>query len=185
VGISTPVNITVIPPPPGPVITAQPGTRNVQQGGGVVFCVRVEGARPMNYQWLFNGTPIDGATNTYLILNGVQTNNAGDYAVIITNPWGSTNSLSAVLNVNPPPQPCGNTNAVAALYFPNLELMDPGVPLITINATNLSAVQIYWTSNCLSWTPLLALTNYGGTLYFADPDALNQPFRMYRAVAVP
>ena len=54
-----------------------------------------------------------------------------------------------------------------------------------MNAGKLAAVQIYWTSNCLSWTPLFTLTDCGGTLYLADPNALGQPFRWYWAVTAP
>ena len=62
-------------------------------------------------------------------------------------------------------------------------MLDLGVPLISINVTNVTVVRIDWSSNLLDWTPLLTLTNDGNTLYFTDPDAVNQPSRFYRAVA--
>jgi hypothetical protein len=44
-------------------------------------------------------------------------------------------------------------------------------------------VNIEWSSNCLTWNPLLTLTNNGGMLYFVDSDAVNWPRRFYRAVS--
>jgi hypothetical protein len=185
IGVSPPINLVVQPPPPKPVIIVQPAGQNVQRGSGVILRVQADGPPSMHYQWQFNGMPINGATNTYVILNNVQTNDAGSYMVIVTNPWGSTDSQSAVLSVNPVAQPGGDTNGPAAVFFSNLEFWDPGIPLVSINATNLAVVRIDWSSNCLSWVPLLTLTNCGYPLYFADPDAFRQPRRFYRAVPVP
>jgi hypothetical protein len=66
-----------------------------------------------------------------------------------------------------------------------VEILDPGVPLISVNVTNINVVNIEWSSNFLAWNQLLALTNEGGVLYFADPDAVNCPRRFYRAVGQP
>ena len=38
---------------------------------------------PLSYQWQFDGTNIDGATNTTLTLNDVQSSQAGNYAVLV------------------------------------------------------------------------------------------------------
>ncbi len=43
---------------------------------------------------------MSGATDAALTLNNVQTNQAGNYAVVITNAWGSVTSSVAVLTVN-------------------------------------------------------------------------------------
>jgi hypothetical protein len=66
-----------------------------------------------------------------------------------------------------------------------MEMLGPGVPLISVNVTNINVVNIEWSSNFLTWIPLLTLTNNGGGLYFVDPDAVNWPQRFYRAVAQP
>ena len=54
---------------------------------------------PFSYQWNFNGTNIDGATNVSLVLANVQTNQAGSYSVTITNTFGGLTSSNAVLSV--------------------------------------------------------------------------------------
>jgi sugar lactone lactonase YvrE len=50
-----------------------------------------------SFQWQFDGTNIDGATNATLTLTDVQTNEAGSYSVIVSNLAGSTTSSNAVL----------------------------------------------------------------------------------------
>jgi hypothetical protein len=185
IGFSIPVSFTVTPPPPKPAIAEQPASQSVRPGGGACFRLRACGPQPLHYQWQFNAAPIGGATSTFLILNNVQTNQAGNYSVTVTNQWGSTTSAPAILSINSAAPPPGNTNDPPSMYFPNLEILDPGVPLVSLNAVNLTVMRIDWSSNCVSWTPWLTLTNNGDTLYFADPDALTQPRRYYRAVALP
>jgi hypothetical protein len=185
IGISSPVSFTVAPPPPKPALVEQPAGQNVHLGSGFAFRVRADGPQPLHYQWQFNGVPIGGATGTFLLLDNAQMANAGSYTVMVTNQWGSTGSEPAVLSVNPAAQPPGNTNGPPSLYLSGMEVLDPGVPLVSVNATNITVVRIDWSSNCLGWTPLLTLTNNGDTLYFADPDAASQPRRFYRAVTQP
>jgi hypothetical protein len=61
-----------------------------------------EGGAPavdLNYQWQFDGTNMDGATNASLTLADVQTNEAGTYTVIVSNLVGSITSSNATLAV--------------------------------------------------------------------------------------
>jgi hypothetical protein len=82
-----------------PFITAQPGNHFAQPGKNVTFTVGVSGSSPLSYQWTFNGANLPAGTNASLVLNGVQLNQAGSYAVTISNPYGTTNSASATLSV--------------------------------------------------------------------------------------
>ena len=93
-----------------PAIITQPTNQTVTAGGTANFSVTASGTAPLSYQWAFNGTNIVGATNTILTLTNVQLNQAGNYAVLVTNLFGSILSSNAVLTVNSPP---------------------PGVPVIT------------------------------------------------------
>ncbi len=185
IGISTPVSFTVAPPPPIPVFINQPASQNVHLGNIAVFYEQTGGAGPINCQWLFNGAPIAGATNTFLILSNVQPASAGSYTVMATNQLGSAVSQSAILSVNVAMNPNVNPNNQPSLSLPSMAMLDSGVPLISVNVTNINVVNIEWSSNFQTWNPLLALTNDGGNLYFMDPDAVNCLQRFYRAVAQP
>lgn len=57
------------------------------------------GAAPLAYQWLLNGTNLDGATNPTLPLPAVQATNAGNYQVIVSNSFGVATSLPAPVTV--------------------------------------------------------------------------------------
>ena len=86
-----------------PSIAAQPTNQTVVVGGNAAFQVSAAGTTPLNYQWMFNGAPITGATASALALNNVKTNQAGGYGVIVTNAVGSITSVLANLTVLVPP----------------------------------------------------------------------------------
>jgi hypothetical protein len=84
-------------------IQTQPQNLTVTQGQTASFSVVTSGTAPFSYQWYFNGTNVSGATNVTLTLTNVQTNNAGSYAVMVNNNWGSATSAVATLTVYVPP----------------------------------------------------------------------------------
>ena len=100
-----------------------------------------------------------------------------------TNQWGATVSAAANLNLDLTVPPAGDPNGPPSVYLSSVEIQDSGVPLSSVNVTNVTVVRIDWSSNLLGWTPLLTLTNGGNTLYFTDPDMASQPRRYYRAMA--
>ncbi len=89
-----------------PTIMADPAGTSVLPGTNAFFTVTAAGSRPLNYQWLVNGTPLEGETNVSLTLTNVQYSQSGNgYSVIVTNGGGSVTSASALLNViDTPPQ---------------------------------------------------------------------------------
>jgi hypothetical protein len=91
--------------PSAPVIYLQPTNQTIIASQTVTMTVGAYGTAPLGYQWSFGGSPIGAATNSSLVLTNVQQTQAGSYTVQVTNIVGSTNSLAAILTVNPPP-PC-------------------------------------------------------------------------------
>ncbi|MGA2786622.1 MAG: LamG-like jellyroll fold domain-containing protein [Verrucomicrobiota bacterium] len=93
------------PLPIPPSITTQPTNQTVYEGQSATFKVATRGMPPLSCQWNFDGTNIAGATNPMLMLTNVQLSQAGNYAVLVSNAYGSVLSTNAVLTVNPLP-PC-------------------------------------------------------------------------------
>jgi hypothetical protein len=54
----------------------------------------------LSFQWLFNGTNLAGATNSFLTLSNVQATQAGTYWVVVSNAYGIATSSNAFLGVN-------------------------------------------------------------------------------------
>jgi pectate lyase len=83
-----------------PLITAPLPDQNVAVSNSVTFTVFAEGSAPLRYQWYFNtNTPIANATNATYTIATVLTNQAGKYAVIVTNNFGAATSSVATLTV--------------------------------------------------------------------------------------
>ena len=88
-------------PAPSPVTIAnQPVSQAVALGTSVSFSVSAGGTPPLTYQWNFNGADIPGATNAVFTINAAQSTNAGEYAVLVSNPVDSALSSNADLSVN-------------------------------------------------------------------------------------
>lgn len=98
-GAATSVVATLTVTPAAPGLTLQPVSRTVTAGNATTFIVRALGSEPLRYQWRWNGLALAGATSTNLSLPNVQTSNAGQYSVIVTNDFGSATSSNAVLTV--------------------------------------------------------------------------------------
>ncbi len=119
-----------------PFITAQPQNLSVVSGASATFSVTAIGTPPLRYQWNFNGTNLLGATNSSLMIASVQPTNAGNYAVTVTNAYGSTNSASAELTIVPPSGGYvifANNNNSATKIFTNSAV---GGPVTGLTGTN-------------------------------------------------
>ena len=93
-----------------PAISAQPQDLTVALGATAAFSVGALGDAPLSYQWSFNGTAIAGATGSGYAKANVQMADAGQYLVVISNPFGSVTSAGAALYVVPtnPTKPSTN-----------------------------------------------------------------------------
>jgi len=87
-----------------PIITNQPTNVTTAAYSLVTFAVSAGSPVPMEFQWRFNGRPIPGATNSTLVLQNVQPSDAGEYDVVVMNPFNSTNSAKAKLTILMPVQ---------------------------------------------------------------------------------
>jgi hypothetical protein len=89
-----------------PVITSQPQGQTVTEGSSASFYIWASGSAPLRYQWCFNGTNLDGATNASFIISNAQTNQTGIYSAVVSNSYGAATSSNALLSVlYVPPSP--------------------------------------------------------------------------------
>ncbi len=94
-------NVAVVQVPSGtaPTIVANPVPGLVSVGGSNSFRVQVIGSLPLAYQWLKNGSDINGATAAALTLTSIQKADEADYSVVVTNAFGAATSTLAHLAV--------------------------------------------------------------------------------------
>ena len=84
-------------------ITSQPRNRNVARGATAKFSVTAPSPNPpIRYQWRFNGSASEEATNSSLTLTNAQSVHEGDYSVVVTDQFESVTSNPAVLRVGDP-----------------------------------------------------------------------------------
>jgi hypothetical protein len=86
-----------------PAITAEPLTQTAVAGAPVTLTVSAGGDPPLSFQWVNGLGPISGATAWLLNWPQIGDDDAGNYTVIVSNPWGSTTSSVATLTVLDPP----------------------------------------------------------------------------------
>ncbi len=88
--------------PRTPTILTPPADQTAVIGSSASFSVDALGTAPLAYQWGFNGTnAIAWATEAALQLTNVQPDQAGAYAVVITNTFGAVTSPPTWLSVVP------------------------------------------------------------------------------------
>ena len=88
--------VTVVSPV---AIVDQPVSQTVVSGSNTAFTVSATGSVPLTYQWSHDGVAIPGANLSTYAIPVVQTNDAGEYTVVITNDVNSVTSTPALLTV--------------------------------------------------------------------------------------
>ncbi len=145
--------------PAAPSILTQPTNQTVIVSNNVTLSVSACGVGQLRYQWQHASTNLPSATNSFLALTTVRTNDSGNYAVVITNNAGAITSQVAVLTVFP----------FGIITDPNLNALVMSLlgkttcdvsALDLINLTNLYAAN----ANVTNLTGLAAATNLT-TLY--------------------
>ena len=129
--------LTVYSPP---VITVQPISQTVGVGSNFTVSVTATGNPAPGYQWNKDGVDIPGATDTSFTVTGAQANDAGGYAVVLTNMYGAATSAVANISVlyyapTITSQPVGQTLLVGS----NFTLM--------VSATGTDPLAYQWRKN--------------------------------------
>lgn len=121
---NTPTTLVVQPA----VITTQPQSSEILYPSGTAhFIAAATGTGTLGYQWLKNGFPltdvgnITGSTTTALTVSSVGLGDAANYALVVTNSFGSQTSIVATLTVLAAPPAgsfaeCAMTNQALAYW---------------------------------------------------------------------
>ncbi len=157
-----------------PALNPSPPNQAVLSGTNVTFSVAPTGTAPFTYQWTFDGTNISGATNSLFSLTAVQTTNAGNYAVVVSNVVGSVISTPAILTVTVRPFQLG---AATTFANGNVQLVFSGAPG--------SQYVIQASSNLVDWLPLATLLDSTNPVTYLDTNAMPLVNRFYRVVTSP
>lgn len=146
-----------------PAITTHPSSQTNSIGANVTFSVVATGAVPLAYQWLFFGTNLSGATTNSYSLSNIQSANAGDYSVVITNSFGSITSHIATLTVLTIPTITNPPQSIAVNLGENATF--------TVGASGLAPLSYQWRFNTMN---ISGATNTAYTRTNAQPaDAGN------------
>jgi hypothetical protein len=179
-----------------PQISVQPQTQTIDALGSASFTVLPDGTPPFTYQWLRNGTPIQGANAATFSLSNAVTANSGTYTVIVSNSISFIDSSNAVLEVISPTNPptalsalldyTNNGTVVVTLSELVTEqtaanaanyTIDDGVSVLSVNVVTNTSETNYTTTVILTTSPITeesTLTIKGLTDQFGNTQTNSQ-----------
>ncbi len=94
-----------------PRIVTGPVGKRVRPGDTLILDVVAAGDPPLTYQWYKNGQPLEGEQSASLRLDRIELGDAGSYSVQVANPAGLRSSEPALVTLNLPTWPFGDTFA--------------------------------------------------------------------------
>lgn len=77
----------------------------VAQGGLLSLSATAGGLAPLTYQWMKDGVAVPGAAQSSLRIFAFQPSDAGNYALVVTNPYGWTMTQSVTVSLDTDPVP--------------------------------------------------------------------------------
>ncbi len=140
-----------------PSIVSQPANYATIAGGSASFSVTAQSVYPLSYQWLQNGAPLAGQTNSLLSLTALTTNLTGaSYQVVVSNQYGVVTSA-------PPAQLTVTLTAVAPVVISSpanvTGFVNGNVTFAPVVASGTQPFSFQWYNNGAA----LAGGNFGGT----------------------
>ncbi len=173
---SSTATLTVLVPP---AIATQPQNAAVIAGQSATFSVSAIGTSPLRYLWRFGSTNVSSGTNATLSLTNVQSSQAGNYSVVITNSLGSVTSAVATLTVYVAPTITWQPQSQTAIQGQNM--------LLSVAASGTAPFGYQWQATNSASGGFTNLTNGGQTsgastniLQIANVTASNALF--YRVI---
>lgn len=146
-------------------VLSPPVNQLLNVGSNVTFSVRATGTSPLTYKWLYNGTPIVGATTAALVVTNAGYDQIGFYSVVVSNA-------------------CTTTNLTATLSFLDLK-MYAELTLAGPVGTKYEVQYLNDIHNTNEWRTLATVTLPNSPYLWFDVESGTLPKRFYRAVLVP
>jgi hypothetical protein len=139
----------------------------------IVLFSDVIGEAPLSYQWQFNGTNIDGATNAWLALTNLPFSAAGGYWCMASNSFGAATNLIGILSV---------IRSTPSFNSAAMTFTSSGFSLELDHLSSHGPVIIYTTTDLINWLPIFTNPPVLGSFQFLDSGAASMPYLFYRAV---
>lgn len=170
-----------------PLITAHPQGGKASVNKPIKLTVSADGRQPISYQWTKNGTPIAGSQSEVLSIANPTGNDAGSYAVIVSNPAGEVVSQPAIIHF-------GDAPAITRLSSPASISKNHGL-LVWVEASGESSLEYIWNWNGIAidqtknrWTFIQGLNpdNPGSISVTVKNDAgstESEPFEFFRVLS--
>ena len=155
-----------------PAITLSPTNRVVTLGNTNAFVAAASGSPAPGLRWWFNGSALTAATNGTLVLSNVQPANAGSYALVASNAFGSVTSVVATLTVREPMQ-LSSTNF--------LGVTNNQFVFRILNVTNMPKLVVEASTNLTTWAPIATNTPAKDFFDFTNSIPANVPYQFYRS----
>ena len=124
--------------PRSPLVIRQPRSQSIPEGYAAGFYVVAFGSAPLAYQWQFNGTNIANATNASYDIAAAYPTNSGEYAVTISNNFGTVASLPAMLTVT------NGATGIVHVDVANRFTLILDSPIFDVDGTTKLAGSNYW-----------------------------------------
>jgi hypothetical protein len=125
-------------------ILTQPQAQSVEQGNSVSFSVLVSGVPPISYQWVKDGSSIEGAVQQKFTIPKAELQDAGEYSVIVSNDYRVATSKTAQLTVL-------NAPASPHLTISRVSTQGPAVA-ITFSVEASRSYTLLQSTNLTDWT---------------------------------
>lgn len=151
------------------LITAYPQNRAVPGGSTASFSVSAAGTGPIEFQWMKNGSPIEGATSSELTVGPVTAADAGQYSVTATSGSASQTAGPALLAITGPP-----------LAIRSLNISAPGNVTFEVEGAVGTEIRVYASSDLEEWDLVATRLNESGVITVEDPGAAGATKRFYR-----
>jgi len=168
-------NVRVETPAIAPMISVQPLADAVKVTSNATFNVTAAGTPAPAYQWLFNGTNIDGATTASYTRTNVQYSEAGNYSVLVSNLAGFVVSSNALLTILP----------ASPAEFAVAILQPDGSLNLTLSGDAGATYFVETSTNLVDWMALTNVSLSSPTIQFNVGAAISEPQRYYRARSAP